>query len=94
MAANRAALAERDPQSPILARYRELNDLLARGSDAARWVADLTAALAIPKLAAMGVKRDEISLLVEKAKAASSMRGNPIVLTDEELTNIAHAATG
>jgi hypothetical protein len=25
---------------------------------------------------------------VEKAKVASSMRGNPIVLTDEELTTI------
>jgi alcohol dehydrogenase class IV len=94
MAANRAALAERAPASPSLARYRELNDLLARGNDAASWVADLTAALAIPKLAAMGVKRDEIPLLVEKAKAASSMRGNPIALTDEELTNIAQEATG
>jgi alcohol dehydrogenase class IV len=94
MAANRAALAERAPGSPSLARYRELNDLLARGDDASSWVADLTTALAIPKLSAMGVKRDEIPLLVEKAKAASSMRGNPIVLTDEELTTIAQAATG
>jgi alcohol dehydrogenase class IV len=40
----------------------------------------------------MGVKADEIPRLVEKAKVASSMRGNPIVLTDEELTAIARAA--
>jgi len=94
MAANRAALAERAPGDPSLARYRELDELLARGSDAVSWVADLTTALAIPKLAAMGVKRDEIPLLVEKAKSASSMRGNPIALTDEELTGVARAAVG
>jgi alcohol dehydrogenase class IV len=92
MVANVAALAQRAPGSPSLARYRELNDLLAHGSDAAQWVADLTAALAIPKLAALGVKRDELPLLVERAKAASSMRGNPIALDDDELTAIARAA--
>ena len=88
MAANVAALSQRAPRSVHFARYREVNTLLANGGDAARWVADLVAALAIPKLASMGVKRDEVSLLVEKAKAASSMRGNPIVLSDEELTGI------
>ncbi|MBN2576636.1 MAG: iron-containing alcohol dehydrogenase [Deltaproteobacteria bacterium] len=88
MAANVAALSQRAPQSPSLARYREVDRLLADGGDAPRWVADLVAALAIPKLASMGVKREEVSLLVEKAKAASSMRGNPIVLADEELTAI------
>ncbi len=92
MAANVAALEQRAPQSPSLHRYRELNDLLAHGKDAARWVADLTSALAIPKLAAFGVQPHEVPLLVERAKAASSMRGNPIVLTDEELTSIVHAA--
>jgi alcohol dehydrogenase class IV len=94
MAANLAALEQRAPSSPSLLRYRELDLLLAGGHDAARWVADLTTALAIPKLAAMGVKRDELPLLVEKAKAASSMRGNPIVLSDEELAAIASAALG
>jgi len=88
MRANIAALTERAPQSPALVRYRELDDLLAQGSDAAAWVAGVTAALAIPKLSALGVQPDEIPLLVEKAKVASSMRGNPIVLTDEELTAI------
>jgi alcohol dehydrogenase class IV len=94
MAQNRAALAARAPGSPALARYRELDDLLAQGEDAARWTAELTAALAIPKLGSMGVRKDEIPLLVEKAKAASSMRGNPVVLTDEELVAIAHTALG
>lgn len=93
MAANVAALRARAPDHPSLARYRELDGLLANGQNAARWVAELTRALAIPTLGALGVPTGEIPLLVEKAKAASSMRGNPIVLTDDELTAIAHAAS-
>jgi alcohol dehydrogenase class IV len=92
MAANVAALRARAPDSPSLARYHELDHLLAGGEDASRWVAELTAALAIPKLGTMGVRSDELPLLVEKAKAASSMRGNPVALTDEELTAVARAA--
>jgi alcohol dehydrogenase class IV len=88
MRANIAALSERAPQSPVLARYRELNDLLAGGGDAVAWTADVTSALGIPGLSALGVRTADVSLLVEKAKVASSMRGNPIVLTDEELTTI------
>ena len=40
------------------------------------------------------VRRQDVPLLVEKAKIASSMRGNPVVLTDEELTSIVHASLG
>jgi alcohol dehydrogenase class IV len=90
MRANIAALAKRDPQSPVLARYRELNHLLAAGGDAVAWTAALTAALGIPKLSALAVQTKDVPLLVGKAKVASSMRGNPVVLTDEELTTVVH----
>jgi alcohol dehydrogenase class IV len=90
MRANIAALAARDPQSPVLGRYRELNGLLAAGGNAVVWTTELAKALGIPKLAALGIRSDDVPLLVEKAKVASSMRGNPIVLTDEELTTIVH----
>jgi len=90
MRANIAALARRDPQSPVLGRYQELNGLLAAGGDAVAWTTDLASALRIPPLAALGMRLDDVPLLVEKAKAASSMRGNPIVLTDDELTTIVH----
>jgi alcohol dehydrogenase class IV len=90
MRANIAALAQRDPQNAVLGRYRELNGLLASGGDAVAWTTELAGALGIPKLAALGIRSDDIPLLVEKAKVASSMRGNPIVLTDEELTTIVH----
>jgi alcohol dehydrogenase class IV len=90
MRANIAALARRDPQSPVLGRYQELNGLLAIGGDAVAWTTGLAGALRIPNLAALGMRFDDVPLLVEKAKVASSMRGNPIVLTDEELTTIVH----
>jgi alcohol dehydrogenase class IV len=88
MRANIAALVARDPQSPVLRRYHELNGLLAAGGDAVAWTTELASALGIPKLAALGIGPDDVLLLVEKAKVASSMRGNPIVLTDEELATI------
>ncbi len=90
MRANIVALSRRDAQSPVLGRYRELNDLLAAGGDAVAWTAELASALEIPKLGALGIRQEDVPLLVEKAKVASSMRGNPIVLTDEELTTIVH----
>ena len=86
--ANVSALARREPQSPILDRYREVDQLL--GGDAAAWTRDLRTALATPGLASMGVRTEDVPLLVAKAKVASSMRGNPIVLTDDELTAVVH----
>lgn len=84
--ANIAALRKREPQSPILDRYRELDQLL--GQDTATWTKNLRRDLGTPGLSALGVRADDIPSLVAKAKVASSMRGNPIALTDDELTEI------
>ena len=89
MGTNIAALAARAPQDPARFRYRELDGIIAAGAEASAWVAELTAALGIPRLSSFGMGAGDIPLLVEKARAASSMRGNPIALTDEELTAIA-----
>jgi alcohol dehydrogenase class IV len=89
MGTNIAALAARAPQDSALFRYHELDGILAAGAEASAWVAELTAALGIPRLSSFGMGAGDIPLLVEKARAASSMRGNPIALTDEELTAIA-----
>jgi alcohol dehydrogenase class IV len=90
--ANILALTARAPQSPSLPRYRELDRVLAQGSDAAEWTTETAIMLRIPGLADMGVRPEDIGLLVEKAKVASSMRGNPIALTDEELARVVHGA--
>jgi alcohol dehydrogenase class IV len=52
-------------------------------------VADLCRALRVPGLGAYGVTSADVPLLVERARRASSMRGNPIALEDAELFEIA-----
>jgi alcohol dehydrogenase class IV len=97
MEVNLRALERRAPSHPSRARYDELGPLLtgvsgARAGEAIAWVRSLVAALAIPGLGAWGMATTDLPTLVERAKAASSMRGNPLVLTDTELMEIAARA--
>ncbi len=96
-AVNVRALRQRAPDSPALARFAELGALLtgspeATIEDTIAWLRSLVLAFDIPPLSAYGFQRDDAALVVEKARVASSMKANPIVLTDEELTEILLAA--
>jgi alcohol dehydrogenase class IV len=87
------ALRNRDPQHPALARMDEVATLLtgdpmASPEGAVAWLMDLTKALGVPGLAHYGMTDSQIPVLVEAAKKASSMRANPIALTDDELAGI------
>jgi alcohol dehydrogenase class IV len=97
METNARALASRAPAHPSRARFEELGPLLtghpgATTADAVAWVRGLVARLAIPGLGAWGMATTDLPALVERAKAASSMRGNPVALTDRELMEIAARA--
>jgi alcohol dehydrogenase class IV len=48
--------------------------------------------LAIPKLSAYGVTGSDVPRIVEQAQRSSSMQGNPIALTEEELSEALSAA--
>ncbi|RQW10453.1 iron-containing alcohol dehydrogenase, partial [candidate division KSB1 bacterium] len=61
-------------------------------ADGVAWVQSLCEDLAVKPLSAYGMSRDDIPLIVEQAKNASSMQGNPIQLNDEELLNILERA--
>ncbi len=81
----------------LLTRYAEVariltNDPAACPDDGARWVRSLVADLAISSLASCGVTTADIPELVAKSKAASSMRGNPVTLSDDTLAAILAAA--
>jgi alcohol dehydrogenase class IV len=94
---NVRALEARAPSSLALARYDEVAQLLtgdssARAQDGIAWLAELVDELALPGLAAYGVARADIPRIVEQARRASSMQGNPIALTDEELAEALSAA--
>ena len=97
MQINVTALRARDPAGPALVRYQEVAALVT-GNPAATieeglaWVAALCRALDVPGLARYGMDESDVAALVDKARVASSMKGNPIVLTDAELTEIATRA--
>ncbi|HEX8441566.1 iron-containing alcohol dehydrogenase [Archangium sp.] len=91
---NLRALRARAPAHPALPRFQELAVLLtgradARAEEGIAWVKELCQALAVPGLGRYGLTEAEVPRLVARAKAASSMKANPLVLTDEELTEIA-----
>jgi alcohol dehydrogenase class IV len=96
-AANVAALRSREPGNPALARYGEAASILSGGGssrpeDLGPVLTDLARSLGIRGLAAFGLGRDAFPDLARKAAAASSMRGNPIVLEGEEILAILEAA--
>jgi alcohol dehydrogenase class IV len=93
MAANLRALRERAPQHPSLARYADVARWLtgraeATADDGVVWVAAQHAAMALPKLAALGVAEADFAEVVAQAQQASSMKANPVVLTADELTTV------
>jgi len=93
MDVNLRALRERAREHPALPRMTEVATLLtglpeATPEEAVAWLQELTAALSIPGLASYGLNQDEIAPMVAAAQKASSMRGNPIELRDEEVTEI------
>ena len=93
VAVNRNALTERAPGSPALARIDELGPLLtgdpgARAGDAVSWLGALTESLRIPGLATYGLDESLLGDVVAAAQRASSMRANPVELTDDEVAEI------
>ena len=93
MQANVQALQKRAADSPALARYEEVAQLLtgrvtARAVDGVAWVQDLCTALEVPPLAKYGLKEQDFPTAVAKSQKSSSMKGNPITLTDTELMEI------
>ncbi len=96
-AVNVAALRSREPSSPAIARYAEvaallLGDEAASPEAGAEALALLVRRLGIRGLAAYGLGTADFPGLIERAKAASSMQGNPIALRDEELAEILRRA--
>jgi alcohol dehydrogenase class IV len=93
METNVRALASRAPASPALARYDEVGRLLtgepkAAAVDAISWVHSVCAELSILPLARHGLIGTDIPVIVTQAQKASSMKANPIPLTDSELTEV------
>ncbi|MEA3221798.1 MAG: iron-containing alcohol dehydrogenase [Thermodesulfobacteriota bacterium] len=97
METNVHLLQTRVSGSQSLARYDEVAKILtgtdtALAADGIAWMHDLCTQLKIPPLSKFGLKEEDFPTVVEKAQGASSMKGNPIRLTDEELVKILRKA--
>jgi alcohol dehydrogenase class IV len=97
LAVNIAALEKREPNGHALARYGLAAKVLtgareARPAGVAEWAEELARALSIPRLAECGLTRSEFPSVCERAERASSMQGNPLKLTREEMREILERA--
>ncbi|MBN1486291.1 MAG: iron-containing alcohol dehydrogenase [Anaerolineae bacterium] len=90
---NIRALRERDPQNIALQRYDEIATLLtknlqAKAEDGANWIKELCDHLQVPGLASYGIQENDFPAILERVSRSSSMKGNPIQLTEDELREI------
>ncbi len=93
METNVQALQERAAGSHYLDRYADVARILtgdpqAGSADGVTWVQDLCRRLAVPGLSEFGVVREDFPTIVARSQKASSMKGNPITLTSDELLHI------
>ncbi len=68
------------------------NDVTAAPQDGIAWVSSLVEELRVPRLRSVGMGSDDISTIIEQARQASSMKGNPFELSPEVLTGILEQA--
>jgi alcohol dehydrogenase class IV len=97
MDANLKAMISREPNHYAIARYDEVAQILtgnknASAFDGVQWVSDLVHDLNIPALMVYGMTQERFSEAVEKTMKASSTKGNPIVLSEDELREILEKA--
>jgi alcohol dehydrogenase class IV len=92
MVTNIGVLKEREMTEQLL-KYEELARILTRNESAkaeegAVWVKEMVKKLKIPSLSNYNLTENDFPELIEKAKNSSSMKGNPVVLNEEQLEEI------
>ncbi len=97
MKANLSSLEKKDPDSPMLGRFYDAAHLLTgKGtsvpSDGVAWVQSLCEELDIPSLSQIGLDKTMIPAVAAQARNASSMKGNPVELSERELSDILERA--
>jgi len=93
MRANVQALEKRAGDSVAMVRYDEVARVLTRAAsaqavDGLNCVQEICEALKLPSLGEFGLIEKDFHTIIAKCRKSSSMKGNPIVLTDDELMEI------
>ncbi|MCB1208927.1 MAG: iron-containing alcohol dehydrogenase [Verrucomicrobiales bacterium] len=68
------------------------NDPHAQAKDGVRWLQELSRELQIPKLRSLGVKAEDLPQISANAAKASSMKGNPVALSEAQRIEILEEA--
>jgi alcohol dehydrogenase class IV len=97
METNIDALQRHETKSGLLKRFHQVARLLtgdsnAKAERAIKWLQTLCNELHVPPLSSYGIDIEHIPMIIEGAKEASSMKGNPVTLTDTELIHIMKSA--
>lgn len=93
--ANIAAMLERDPANDALEAYAIAAETVAgrrEHSALLTWIEDLHERLSAPGLRELGLRDEDQGAVMRMAAKSSSMKGNPIELTEDELRMILQAA--
>jgi len=93
MEANLNALARIQSESAALSRYQEIAQMVTRNpaaspADGLAWIQNLCQSIKIPSLSEFGVKPEDLPVIAAKARHSSSIKGNPVLLSEEELVGI------
>ena len=93
MEANVRSLQKQAADALALVRFDEIAQIVngmaeKRAVDGVLWVRDLCSTLQVPRLAEFGLKEQDLGIVADKSQKSSSMQGNPIKLTDDELIDI------
>jgi alcohol dehydrogenase class IV len=93
MQVNIQAARRRQPQGEFLRRCDEVARMLTGNAQAVaeggvEWIRELCRALNVQPLRAYGLTDAELPGLIERSKSTSSMKGNPVPLTDDEIREI------
>lgn len=91
---NLRALRARAPGHPAVERFAHVAAWLtgrpaATAEEGIAWIAALVRDLGVPGLGRLGLAEGDVPALVERARRASSMKANPVALTDAEIAEIA-----
>jgi alcohol dehydrogenase class IV len=87
--ANVRALRSEQPASPALSRYAEAAHLLtgdpgAAIEDGIAWIRETVTQLRIPRLREFGLRSEDFDAIAASAMRASSTRGNPVSLAEDD----------
>lgn len=85
---NITALTDRDPSGDALRRYHDVAEFVTGHRDLnglVEWLVELGRDLQIPPLSSYGVSEDDFPAIIDQSAQSSSMKGNPVTLTDADM---------